>query len=98
MIKQESVGPAPANRAATTATSSALHRLERERAARGDQARRRNLEAAPAAVGTLLGRGPHLGPAEPGRGRIFWDKAEPEYLSAYRAIYRWMFAYADVWF
>ncbi len=63
-------------------------RLERERTARGSQARGRYLEAATAAMGTLLGRSPHFGPARPGRRRIFRDKAELEYIAAYGAIYR----------
>src|SRR5712691_5635895 len=63
-------------------------RLERERTARGSQARGRYLEAATAAMGTLLGRSPLFGPARPGRRRIFRDKAELEYIAAYGAIYR----------
>src|SRR6266704_2539048 len=63
-------------------------RLERERTARGSQARGRYLEAATAAMGTLLGRSPHFGPARPGRRRIFRDKTELEYIAAYGAMYR----------
>ena len=62
--------------------------LERERAARGNQARRRHMEAAPEAMGTLLGRGPHFGSERPGRRRTLQDEARPEYIAAYGPIYR----------
>jgi len=44
-------------------------RLEGERVARRGQARRRHLETAPAAMGTILGRGAGFGPARSSRAR-----------------------------
>ena len=44
-------------------------RLERERVARGGQARRRHLETAPTTLGSFPGSGPHARPARPGRRR-----------------------------
>jgi len=101
MIKQEPVGPAAGRARKPRRNSRDLVGVPiawKESELRAAVKRAGGIWRRDSGCRNSLGTQSALWACTAGSSSNFPGKMEPEYIAAYGAVYRWLFAYADIWF